>query len=50
MTLAYTQTELLQKNVYLFERLENIETVNIEESAKFMKAIIFIRPIDVRRN
>uniref|UniRef100_A0A0K0E3S1 Vacuolar protein sorting-associated protein 45 n=1 Tax=Strongyloides stercoralis TaxID=6248 RepID=A0A0K0E3S1_STRER len=38
---SFSQSELMQKEVYLFER---IDTINIRDSVKYIKAIVFVRP------
>lgn len=38
---AYAQSEMMQKEVYLFER---IDSGTIREPIKFLKCIVFLRP------
>ncbi|CEF69057.1 Sec1-like protein family and Sec1-like, domain 2-containing protein [Strongyloides ratti] len=38
---SFPQSELMQKEVYLFER---IDSLNIRDSIKYIKAIVFLRP------
>ena len=42
--MVYTQSEVLQKEVYLFERVDT----SGRESMKHLKAICFLRPTKVR--
>ena len=42
MSLVYLQSEMLQKEVYLFERIDNLS--RITEPMKYLKAIVFVRP------
>lgn len=39
--MAYSQSEMLQKEVYLFERLDAPRS---NERMKYMKCLVFIRP------
>lgn len=39
--MAYSQSEMLQKEVYLFERLDAPRSA---ERMKYMKCLVFIRP------
>lgn len=39
--MVYSQSEILQKEVYLFER---IDAGNQEETVKHLKCIVFVRP------
>lgn len=41
--MVYTQSEILQKEVYLFERIDSAN----RESMKHLKAICFLRPTKV---
>ena len=41
--MVYTQSEVLQKEVYLFERIDT----SGRETMKHLKAICFLRPIRV---
>lgn len=43
MSVVYTQSEILQKEVYLFERIDS----QSRESMKHLKAICFLRPTKV---
>lgn len=40
--MAFSQSDMLQKEVYLFER---IDTARSNERMKHLKCIVFIRPI-----
>ena len=40
----YAQSEMLQKEVYLFEAIENF--VPKHDSIKFVKCIVFVRPTE----
>lgn len=41
VSMAYSQSEMLQKEVYLFERLDAPRS---PERMKYMKCLVFIRP------
>uniref|UniRef100_A0A8C8AGZ1 Uncharacterized protein n=1 Tax=Otus sunia TaxID=257818 RepID=A0A8C8AGZ1_9STRI len=43
VSMVYTQSEILQKEVYLFERLDSAN----REAMKHLKAICFLRPTKV---
>lgn len=43
VSVVYTQSEILQKEVYLFERLDSQN----RENMKHLKAICFLRPTKV---
>uniref|UniRef100_A0A8C5WQL2 Uncharacterized protein n=1 Tax=Laticauda laticaudata TaxID=8630 RepID=A0A8C5WQL2_LATLA len=43
VSMVYTQSEILQKEVYLFERIDSAN----RESMKHLKAICFLRPSKV---
>lgn len=43
MSVVYTQSEILQREVYLFERLDSPN----REPMKHLKAICFLRPTKV---
>lgn len=44
MSVVYTQSEILQREVYLFERLDSPN----REPMKHLKAICFLRPTKVQ--
>ena len=44
VSMVYTQSEVLQKEVYLFERVDT----SGRETMKHLKAICFLRPTRVR--
>lgn len=41
ISMAYTQTDMLQKEVYLFERIDSGRS---NERLKYLKCIVYIRP------
>ncbi|XP_053207799.1 vacuolar protein sorting-associated protein 45-like [Panonychus citri] len=41
VSMAYSQTEMLDKEVYLFERIDRISSC---DSMKYLKCIVFLRP------
>lgn len=41
ISMVYSQTEILQKEVYLFERIDNVSKW---DNLKHMKCIVFLRP------
>uniref|UniRef100_A0A803TN58 Uncharacterized protein n=1 Tax=Anolis carolinensis TaxID=28377 RepID=A0A803TN58_ANOCA len=43
VSMVYTQSEILQKEVYLFERIDSPN----RESMKHLKAICFLRPTKI---
>lgn len=45
VSMVYTQSEILQKEVYLFERLDSAN----REAMKHLKAICFLRPTKVEQ-
>ncbi|CAG2114366.1 unnamed protein product [Medioppia subpectinata] len=42
VSLVYLQSEMLQKEVYLFETMDNL--TRMSESMKYLKCIVFVRP------
>ncbi|OTF75544.1 vacuolar protein sorting-associated protein-like protein [Euroglyphus maynei] len=44
ISIVYAQSDMLQKEVYLFEAIENY--VPRQESLKFVKCIVFVRPTE----
>lgn len=44
VSMVYTQSEILQKEVYLFERIDSFN----REPMKHLKAICFLRPTKVK--
>ncbi|KAJ6218765.1 hypothetical protein RDWZM_004577 [Blomia tropicalis] len=48
VSVVYAQSEMLEKEVYLFELIENYSPRT--ESAKFVKCIVFIRPTEKNLN
>ncbi len=44
MSLVFAQSEMLQKEVYLFERIDNSRSNT--ESMKYLKCLVFLRPIE----
>jgi vacuolar protein sorting-associated protein 45 len=45
VSMVYAQSEILQKEVYLFERID----VGGRETMKHLKAVCFLRPTQVRK-